>query len=300
MRYAPILLLVAGCGRYGFDARAADGGDGAVDPTCWPAWRTKTVQLSSPRSIDLGLGKAFAPYLSADGLTLYASARIGASMSAEFIVSRRATQTTTWGMAVSMPDFVTNSEEEGLTMSPDELTVIFSSGRLGGSGNTDFYIATRGTKTGTFGAPTQMGLTNLETASYEFAPHLRGSRLYYAPSDLTRQRIVVSESNGTGQFASPTPVPGLPTTPTVADPGLSPDETVILFAYGATADQAAIDLAYAVRPDRDAAFGAFSLIPAIALDPMRDQQLTIREDGCELIYYSDRAPAGLWVTTVIR
>jgi hypothetical protein len=304
MRHALILVVVAGCGRLGFDARADGGDDDTVDadPTCWPAWRTQTVQLSTPQSIDLGFGRAFAPYLSADGLSLYASVRIGVGMSAEFIVSHRVTQTSAWGTAVQLTEFVTSSEEEGLTMSPDELTIIFSSSRPGGSGDNDFYTATRTTKAGTFGAQTRTGLLNLETPIYEFAPHLRGSRLYYAPSDDVTQHIVVAEraTSGTNLFFDSTPVPGLPDGVLVADPGLSPDETVILFAYGAVADVMLVDLAYAVRADRNAAFGGFELLPGNVLDPQRDQQLTIREDGCELIYYSDRLPQGLWVTTVVR
>lgn len=100
---------------------------------------------------------------------LYRSSMAGGAFSAPTLVS---------GVSLDSP-----STEGHPVVTPDELTLFFSSNRPGGSGNFDIYQATRQTVADGFGAP--IALTSINTANYEVPNWISpdGCALYFTYLD---------------------------------------------------------------------------------------------------------------------
>jgi len=96
---------------------------------------------------------------------LYRSSKTGGAFSTPTLVSR--------------VNLDSANNEENPVVTPDELTLFFSSNRSGGLGSLDIYEATRLTVADGFGAP--IALTSLNTASYEAPTWISadGRELYF-------------------------------------------------------------------------------------------------------------------------
>jgi hypothetical protein len=72
----------------------------------------------------------------------------------------RCNPTAAFGTPVKVSELDTTDSDEGARLSPDELTVYFSSTRPGGVGGWDIYTATRASRTATWGTPSLLAGVN--------------------------------------------------------------------------------------------------------------------------------------------
>ena len=121
------------------------------------------------------------PYLLQNGNVIYFTSNRGGNYGLY-----RSSKT---GGAFSIPTLVsgvnldTASIENSPVVTPDELTLYFSSDRPGGSGSLDIYVVTRPTTADGFGAPT--ALTSLNTASVDTPSWISpdGCALYFSRAE---------------------------------------------------------------------------------------------------------------------
>jgi beta-lactamase regulating signal transducer with metallopeptidase domain len=127
------------------------------------------------------------PCISADGLSLYfMSDRPGGLGEHDIWVSTRTTKNGEWGEPVNLGPVVNSSRDEiGPAISPDGLTLFFSSGypltpRPGGFGRSDLWMTRRAGKNQPWGKPVNLG-PNVNTPANEVRPNISadGSTLYF-------------------------------------------------------------------------------------------------------------------------
>jgi Tol biopolymer transport system component len=275
---------LAGCGRVGFDSSVVST-DGAIASRaeCWDRWKTGQLVIGAPRKLaELGTGKLANPSISTDGATLYVE-RVDANE--DLFAAERTGFAEAWSTASRLEALATTAREARLSTSGDGMLGVFTSNR---SGNSDLWITQRDTPDGTFGAPTQTLVAALKTTKNELDPELTmdGRRIYYAPYDGTNQEIRVAQRELGGNFAFVRTLSELQISIAVADPSLSPDETVIAFSSGAT--EAQNELYYATRPNRDAQFGTPQKLPSVNISGINDGDIDVSADGCEIYFASTR------------
>jgi Tol biopolymer transport system component len=94
------------------------------------------------------------PWVSDDELTIYfASLRPGGSGDADIWTASRATRTSTFSTPVNVESINSTSRDSSPFLTPDLLTIYFSSSRPGGNGERDIWRAKRASAQGIFGAP---------------------------------------------------------------------------------------------------------------------------------------------------
>jgi beta-lactamase regulating signal transducer with metallopeptidase domain len=174
-----------------FHSRREGGLAGSIPYDIWmttrPArdgeWR-EPVNLGPP--VNTPDADAF-PCISADGLSLYfTSNRPGGLGENDIWVSTRATKEDNWGEPLNLGPVVNSSRDEiGPAISPDGLTLFFSSGypytpRPGGFGSSDLWMTRRASKNGPWGKPVNLGPI-VNTTAHECGPKISadGSTLYF-------------------------------------------------------------------------------------------------------------------------
>ena len=288
-----LVVVLAGCGRVNFDPLArgdGDGdsgttGDGAVATDCWPAWKAGTMQVGTPRLLtELGATvKRGDPSPTPDGLTLYYVEEVTDS---ELHVATRSQLGDPWTPRGLITELSSPNIDTKLTMTADGLTGVYASNRVTGA-DTDIWMVTRSTPTGTFNTPTTTLLTGVNTTNSEFDPHLTadGLHLYYAPDVGTGQIIKLAVRDTTAVAFTPfRDLTELAMPDSYSDPTVSPDELVIAYAAQLNAK-----LYYAVRTDRTQPFGAPQLVPNVNGGTGRQTDVELTSDGCELYSSSTRS-----------
>ncbi|MBA3821959.1 MAG: hypothetical protein H0X17_23950 [Deltaproteobacteria bacterium] len=306
----PVLLALAactsgGCGRIGFElvARGDAGGSEATVPAtdCWSAWIDGTLAFDTPVPLtELGAGAlVLDPSLADDDLTLYFSRETGNDH--DVYVTTRADRTQPWQAPRTVPELNSNADDTRVSSTEDGLLAVLSTRRPA----TDFelWLATRSTRTEPFGPLDRAAFVNVSSLENEHDPELTldGLRLYVAPGAVTvpQQLAVTARASREVPFGVPVTIPvPVATGEHVADPSVSPDERVLLFARYAGTKRT---LQYLTRPDRDASFGAPRAVPLTG-PPSVDTGGELSRDGCELIFQSERSGGGtlLHVTHVVR
>ena len=126
------------------------------------------------------------PYVSADGLSLYfcgfVNNRPDGYGGADIWLSTRETVEDDWGTPVNLgPHINTSADELGLYISADGLVFYLGSGRSGGSGGNDLWVAERETTDDLWGEPNNLGPT-VNSAYTEICPSLSadGLSLYFS------------------------------------------------------------------------------------------------------------------------
>src|SRR5262245_25476614 len=89
--------------------------------------------------------------------------------------SPRCTPTAAFGKPIALASLNTSADDEPPDLSADELTIYFSSTRLGGAGGFDIYQATRGSLSESFG--NVMPVQGINTAGDERTPRMVGNGL---------------------------------------------------------------------------------------------------------------------------
>ncbi|MEJ7597063.1 MAG: hypothetical protein WKG01_04060 [Kofleriaceae bacterium] len=162
------LVLLAGCGRFGFEPRPDD-----VLDRC-AAEHEELGSWSPPRLLaavnDPTTGDDD-PVITADGRELFfTSARTGTLGQSDIWRSRRSDPSAPWEMPTHVPELSTASNENTLELSTDGLTMWFASDRPGTLGNEDLWFATRPDRESPWRQVTNEA--ELNTASLERGPSL--------------------------------------------------------------------------------------------------------------------------------
>jgi len=151
---------------------ASDFPEGMVD---YDLWVTTRASKEDPWGEPVEIGDAvnttdteWHPTITADGLELYFdSDRPGGQGSEDLWVSKRANTTDEWGVPVNLGPVINTPEfEEGATISPDGLVLVWDSDRPGGFGESDIWMSTRDTRDAPWSAPVNLG-PNINTQNLE-------------------------------------------------------------------------------------------------------------------------------------
>lgn len=267
---------------------AIDAGPDAASVSCTPQWIDGPT-FSAPQIALATPAVEYDPFVSADELSLFYAA------GGEIWESTRSSRSEPFGPPQRRMDLTSGAGESKLSMTADGMTAYFNSAR---GGTSDVWRATRSSPTGMFTEFDQMFLASVNNSADQWDPHISHDelRLYLAPDDSIDQVIVVARrSNANAAFATPAEVSELSSDAADNDPTLSADERVIVFNSNRVG--AEWDLYYAVRDDRDAAFGTAR--PLAALNLGYEGSAHLSADGCRLYFMSNREGAdNVWVTTV--
>jgi hypothetical protein len=194
-----------------------------------------------------------------------------------------------WQAPTLASDLGLNSQynELQVVFTEDELAIALTTDRPGGLGGFDIWFSTRATVDEPFGA--LIHDATLNSFRNEFDLHLatHTHRLYFNTQTNASSQILVAELVGPGlAWSAPEPVAGVASPGSLdASPFLTPDERIIFF----TSDRAGTsDIWWAVRDEPDLPFGEPNIAPVVNEPDAVDGEATLSEDGCELIFCSNR------------
>lgn len=301
-RVVIVLGVFAGCGFQtpaASDGGASDGArrDGGVDApdaetpsACLATWMAGTVRLSTPVLL-VKLGSIYTdrdPYISADQRRLYfSSERSGAG---DVYVATRSSSTDEFGEPSVASDLSSSGYDSRISMTRDELTLVESADRVGGAGLTDLWLATRTSTSSVFSNFTRVPFAAVNDFAQQLDPEINadGTRVYFAYG--TPQRIVVvSRPDPTAAFGTMTNL--LPGTGN-ADPAISLDERLLLFASDRAGGPGGGDIWYTTRADATTLTFATPVPVPTVNGTGSDGDPALSDDGCTLYLSSFRS--GSW------
>lgn len=228
-RVIVVLALHASCGRVAFEALEEDGPpvDGAVDAvdalvlgpwgppqeiaipglvsgddpsmtadglelyfnvdskTMFSVRADLTAPWSAPMLAQGLPDPAYSPFIAPDGLTIWFANSGGIA------VATRPDRSSSWSGTTVITEIGATGTEDGPAVTPDELAIVFDSGRDGGQ--KDLFISTRASKTEPWGAARSLGLIN--TPGRQERPHLSSDRLvlyFDAPGPVGDQDLWIA------------------------------------------------------------------------------------------------------------
>lgn len=187
-----------------------------------------------------------------------------------------------FGSPVLLSSIATGSEESNPSLSPDELTMYFSSNR-NGSQQRAIWMTTRAARTADFGAPTLVA--ELDSSQDDRDPEITddGLTIYWASKRLGNEDLFFATRAAiTAPFVDQgvLTIIGNAGTPNLT-PAVTPDDLTLLFG------QNGVDIALATRPNRSAAFTFQRLVSEVNAPPT-DLAPAISDDGLELFFDSYR------------
>jgi len=250
--------------------------------------------------------------ISTDGLTIFfESDRPDGFGFIDIWMSTRPTAASPWGAPVNLGAPINDVWDDGSPrISPDGLSLYFSSYRDGGSGDTDIWVATRPTSTDPFGTPVNLG-PEVNSASQEFGPWISadGLTLLFAaidrPGGMGGGDIWISTRTNSTAPWEPASNLGAPVNTANYDvfPCLSTDG-LLLFFMSDRANPGTGNAWVAKRSTTTSPFGTPVRIGAIAELTVRARPHAISADGTTLYFGSDRAGGlgswDLWQISVTR
>jgi Tol biopolymer transport system component len=188
-----------------------------------------------------------------------------------------------FGAPVQLAELTSGSEETSFMTTLDGKVGVMSSSRPGSSGF-DLWQLSRASATGPFNAPTNDVYQNINSAANQLDPYLTpdGLRIYFAQSGGGQQLFMASRSSTTAMFSASVSLPDSGTHSTEADPELSPDELVLVYAANLP-----LSLFVATRSSTLQPFGAPAPLTQI-IGTGYDGDPALSANGCELFYVSDR------------
>ena len=173
------------------------------------------------------------PALSPDGLTIYISSdRTGTTGFHDIWKATRTSLTGAWSPPVRVPELSSTAEDEGLTILPNDRVAYFHSNR---GGPYRLYRATRSSPTAAWGAPVE--ITEITNGDYE-NPSVSSddcriyTQAYRNGTGGAGDIYLSSRATPTGPWGAPVKILPPSTADFDADPWVSPDERVMLFATG--------------------------------------------------------------------
>lgn len=278
--------------------------DAAIDAgpetrTCMQRWFDHQPMLDAPAKItELSTGADERdPWISQDGQRLYFGRDPGNKGLSDIYLAQRAMNGGPFNAPVPQDNLNTSDDESRAALTNDELRLVLS-GNHGGS--FQIYITRRNNKAEPFGSPTQDGLAmvngpNSQTPHHDPFLTNGGKTIYYAPDPPgagEAQHIwFATRASVDGTFGPPAKVPvinGDDKTVADADPALSADERLIVFASTRPGSLGVNDLYYATRATATDNFGPVAKIPTVSTNS-DDGDPMLSDDGCDLYFASNRA-----------
>lgn len=170
-------------------------------------------------------GNVAAPWISADNKRLYYYAREYSHSLLK--VATRDSINDSWTNGINIPELNQLGEVAGCTLSSDELTMVFNSTNMGGSGLTDLFIATRDSKTAAW--DNVRNLSEINSNGYDAGASLSsdGLTLYFSRINAAGnigQIFKTSRTSITGYFGS---LELLPFSSDYSAPSISADGTAL-------------------------------------------------------------------------
>jgi hypothetical protein len=307
MRGAVALVTLAlGCGRWGFDPLARDGGDDSgADASCtWGPFESPMVVATLA---DLANNDVWEPSLTGDELEAF-TASAGPHGKEDLWHSMRTTRSDAFGAALVI-DELSGPELDGAPqISPDGLTLVFSRERVVNV-DLDLYIAKRANPDPMTLFSTPMAIAELNTTYNDEGPWLSpdGLHIYFAsqrpPSAGDYELWWASRANAAAAFDAPLQLIELSSSFDERMPRLSPDELEIYFASDRANGSGQFDLWRANRTAIGQTFGAPTNLSALNTTT-DDWAPFITHDGASMYYNraasvdgSGTIRAQVWLTT---
>lgn len=188
----------------------------------------------------------------------------------------------TFGTPVLLTTLATLSEDSNPSLTPDELSMFFSSNRNGSQARA-IWVTTRASRTDDFGPPTLVA--ELDSAADDRDPEISddGLTIYWASRRLGNEDLFYATRTATtGPFVDQGVLTINGNTATTNwTPAVTPDELTLLFAPGG------IDIALATRPNRTSRFTFARLVSEVNV-PASDVAPVVSDDGLELFFDSYR------------
>jgi hypothetical protein len=264
-RTLAIAVVVAGCGRVGFDqtTRGVDdaAGDAPSDARADAmADAAEPVGPFGPASpVGGGVNTASAeddPALTADMLEIwFDSSRAGGKGGGELWMATRPDLGSPFGAAVDVMALNTAGDDATPDLSPDGLTVWWvTAGSLGAK---DIFVATRPTRTGTWSAPADV--TQVSSAGDEAGPSVvaDGLTMFLATDKAGTDDLYVSErTTTTSVWGVPTKITELSTSSGDGEPWVNEARTFIVFSSNRPGGAGGFDLWQARRASPADPWGA--------------------------------------------
>lgn len=311
MRAWLVVVLAAGCGfrvnggadspgDAGDDAPGpVDAPDSAVDApvdapavTCLPQWQSGTVSVTSVTALTTVNSTSYErdPTISADELTLWFSSGRPGSQGGDVWVATRADRNLPFGVPVLAAELNSAGAETRVSFTTNRLIAAIGSNRAGGEGGVDVWITTRATAADAWATPDRTGLDMVNDTNDQHDPFLSGDglRLYYAPTNGGQHIVVSSRATVSGNFGAPVTL--INSGVGDADPTLSPDERVMVYASNAPANVGG-ELWYVTRASSSGTFGTPAQLTGVSTTSSEGDP-SLSADGCHL-YFSSTRPGGL-------
>lgn len=286
-------MLVAGCGRVGFDAGARDGrsgddagGDAVVDTV-------GTGSFGTPSSIVPLESTSFDddPTLTADLLEIYfASNRPGGlDSTGDIWFATRPTATSAFGPPQLVAGINSNVEDQSPGISADGLTLYFSSRRTAVLTGSNFWITTRTDRASPWSSPVLATDLSTNMDEFEAQPDASGLRLvlYRDLGGGDRSIFEATRATAADAWGTPVLVPSLDTAGSEHSPCLTNDGLAIYFGTDRGGTAGVHDLYIATRPSVTAPFATPEPVPGIN-DAADDDDPWVSPDGHWLVFSSQR------------
>ena len=251
------------------------------------------AHLSSP-------GFEAKPDISDDGLTLlYASDQVGGVGDLDVWVATRPDRHSPFGVQTNVTELNSADRDHTPTTTADELLVIFSSSRPGGTGSDDAWMSTRANVNSPWNAPNEVPILNSVNRDMGFTMTPDGLVLYYTSNrpgaggfDLyTSTRASLADG-----WSAPAPVAELNTQWDDRFPTVSGDNTILMFSSnrpGSVPDangDPSDDIWVAMRPSASSAWTVVENLYELNTADV-DLLSSIANDQSEFFFVSSRVPS---------
>ncbi len=163
-----------------------------TDPWAWSGAQNQTAVNSASIEFD--------PWMSPDGLRIYFNSnRPGGMGNHDIYMASRPTRADMFGAPTVVGGLNTTAVDANVSLSSDELFIVFTSNRGGGAGGYDLYFARRSAPSDPFDAPQSVPVVN--TSDFDWEPCLgRDGYLYFSSnrpggmggSDIYRARFLAA------------------------------------------------------------------------------------------------------------
>lgn len=251
------LACIAGLCIAGDDADAAVSLDASSTCASHPEGAFATPVLVMELSTTVADGT---PSFTADRLSVvFKSDRTGGMGKLDIWEATRASTTAPWSAPVDLDVINTAAIELGAELSPDGLTLYFSSNRTGSSGDLDFYVATRPARAAPFGAPTR--IAELSSPALDegifVSPDGRVAYFHSKRLDPAGPAVLFRASRATASdaWSAPEPVTELMSGTGDENPWATADDCVIYFQSSRAGGAGLSDIWRATRPAPGEPFG---------------------------------------------
>ncbi len=203
---------------------------------------------------------------------------------------RRCSPTAAFGTPVAMTALNTSSHDEAARLSPDELTVYFSSDRVGGVGSYDIWTSTRANISEPYGTPSL--LAGVNTRGLERYPTVTadGLTLYaFVGADTDYDIVMATRADAMSSFGALSSITVLNSNVNDYTPYALPNGSGIYFASSRSSRSAPYRAARVAT-----AFDAPTLVTGTNFEIANQNAMVLSPDERTLYFGSDRTGAGTY------